>query len=87
MVKQLTDAGRPRTDGVSFQGLDVMAAGTPWTRGIIAVRCNGVERALARLAAAGMRAVPGTEQSERGLLKEVRLDRELLGFSLVLTRD
>lgn len=79
--------GRPRADGVSFQGLDVMAAGTPWTRGIIAVRCNGVERALARLAAAGMRAVPGTEQSERGLLKEVRLDRELLGFSLVLARD
>jgi 2-dehydro-3-deoxyphosphogluconate aldolase / (4S)-4-hydroxy-2-oxoglutarate aldolase len=54
--------------------------------GHLAIRCNDVERAVARFRDMGVGIVAGTEKSEKGRLKTVYLDRELGGFAIHLLR-
>jgi 2-dehydro-3-deoxyphosphogluconate aldolase / (4S)-4-hydroxy-2-oxoglutarate aldolase len=55
-------------------------------RGHIAIRCNDVERALARLRGMGIGTLPDTERSEKGKLRTVYLDLSVGGFALHLLR-
>jgi 2-dehydro-3-deoxyphosphogluconate aldolase/(4S)-4-hydroxy-2-oxoglutarate aldolase len=55
-------------------------------KGHIAVRCNDVERAVARFRALGVEVLADTEKLEKGKLKTVYLDLELGGFALHLVK-
>ncbi len=58
----------------------------PGARGHIGLRCNDVERALARLESAGIRSRPETAKSDKGRLKAIYLELEIGGFAIHLVR-
>ena len=58
----------------------------PGAHGHIGIRCNDVERALARLERAGIRSKPETAKTDKGRLKAIYLDLELGGFAIHLVR-
>jgi 2-dehydro-3-deoxyphosphogluconate aldolase / (4S)-4-hydroxy-2-oxoglutarate aldolase len=55
-------------------------------RGHIAIRCNDVERALARFRGMGVGILPDTEHAEKGKLRTVYLDLSIGGFAVHLLR-
>ncbi len=55
-------------------------------KGHIAIRCNDVERALARFRGMGIGVTPGTEKADKGRLKTVYLDKPIGGFAFHLIR-
>jgi 2-dehydro-3-deoxyphosphogluconate aldolase/(4S)-4-hydroxy-2-oxoglutarate aldolase len=55
-------------------------------RGHIAIRCNDVERALARFRGMGVGILPDTERTEKGKLRTVYLDLSIGGFAVHLLR-
>jgi 2-dehydro-3-deoxyphosphogluconate aldolase / (4S)-4-hydroxy-2-oxoglutarate aldolase len=55
-------------------------------RGHIAIRCNDVERALARFRGMGISALADTERTDKGKIKSVYLDLALGGFAIHLLR-
>lgn len=55
-------------------------------KGHIAIRCNDVERALARFRGMGIKTIAGTERLERGRIKSVYLERSIGGFAVHLLR-
>jgi 2-dehydro-3-deoxyphosphogluconate aldolase/(4S)-4-hydroxy-2-oxoglutarate aldolase len=79
-------SGKDGTSSVMLEGLEVTKSPFPGAKGHIAIRCNNVERAVARLAVLGAKVMPGTEKMEKGRMKTVYLDRELLGFAIHLLR-
>lgn len=58
----------------------------PGTRGHIAIRCNDVERAIARFSGQGIASLPETAKMEKGRIKAIYLDLELGGFAIHLLR-
>ncbi len=55
-------------------------------RGHLAIRCNDVERALARFRGMGIKTLADTERLERGRIKSVYLERSIGGFAIHLLR-
>jgi len=55
-------------------------------KGHIAIRCNDVERAIARFRGMGIGIEGGTEKSDKGRLKTVYLGRQIGGFAFHLIR-
>lgn len=55
-------------------------------KGHVAIRCNDVERALARFRSMRIGVTAGTEKMEKGRLKTVYLDRQIGGFAFHLVR-
>jgi 2-dehydro-3-deoxyphosphogluconate aldolase/(4S)-4-hydroxy-2-oxoglutarate aldolase len=55
-------------------------------KGHIAIRCNDVERALARFRGMGIGVTEGSEKMEKGRLKTVYLDKQIGGFAFHLVR-
>lgn len=58
----------------------------PGAKGHIAIKCNDVERAVARFARAGIGVKADTAKSEKGKMKAIYLDLELGGFAIHLLR-
>jgi 2-dehydro-3-deoxyphosphogluconate aldolase / (4S)-4-hydroxy-2-oxoglutarate aldolase len=55
-------------------------------RGHIAIRCNDVERAVARFRTMGIATLPETERAEKGKIKSIYLDLSIGGFAMHLLR-
>jgi 2-dehydro-3-deoxyphosphogluconate aldolase / (4S)-4-hydroxy-2-oxoglutarate aldolase len=55
-------------------------------KGHIAIRCNDVERAVARFRGMGVGIVAGSEKPDKGRLKTVYLDKPIGGFAFHLLR-
>ncbi len=68
------------------EALELAKRAFPGEKGHIAIRCNDVERALARFEAMGVGSLPDTAQLEKGRLKAVYLDLSVGGFALRLLR-
>jgi len=79
-------AGREGASSVMCEGIEVTKRPFPGAHGHLAIRCNDVERAVARLEGLGVKALGETAKTEKGRIKAVYLDRELLGFSIHLLR-
>lgn len=67
--------------------IEVTKSPFPGTKGHLAIRCNNVERALAFLATKGIRARMDSGAREKGRLKSVYLELEVLGFALHLLKS
>jgi len=66
--------------------VEVMKSPYLGEKGHLAIRCNDVERAVARFRGMGVGTVAGTEKSDKGRLKTVYLDTTVGGFALHLLR-
>jgi len=58
----------------------------PGAKGHIGIRCNDVERAVARFRDLGIDALPDTAKSEKGKLKAIYLKLDIMGFAIHLLR-
>ncbi len=68
------------------EALELAKRAFPGEKGHIAVRCNDVERALARFEAMGVGSLPDTAKLEKGRVKAIYLDLSVGGFALRLLR-
>jgi 2-dehydro-3-deoxyphosphogluconate aldolase / (4S)-4-hydroxy-2-oxoglutarate aldolase len=55
-------------------------------KGHLAIRCNDVERAVARFLSMGIGTVAGTEKADKGRLRTVYIDKAIGGFAIHLLR-
>jgi len=82
--------GIPAKEGASsiFAGESVELTKSPFPgeRGHIGIRCNDVERAVARFASLGVKARPETAKSDKGKLKAIYLELEIGGFAIHLVK-
>ncbi len=81
--------GFPVKEGASSifaAGIELLKSPYLGEKGHVAIRCNDVERALARFRGMGIGSEPGTEKSEKGRLKTAYLDRPIGGFAFHLIR-
>jgi 2-dehydro-3-deoxyphosphogluconate aldolase / (4S)-4-hydroxy-2-oxoglutarate aldolase len=79
----------PRAGGSSIfmsEAIELLEAPYLGERGHIAIRCNDVERALARFRGMGIGALSDTEKAEKGKIKSVYLDLSIGGFAIHLLR-
>ncbi|MDP2791656.1 MAG: bifunctional 4-hydroxy-2-oxoglutarate aldolase/2-dehydro-3-deoxy-phosphogluconate aldolase [Rectinemataceae bacterium] len=67
-------------------GIEVIKGSFLGAMGHLAIRCNDVERAVARFAGMGIAAKPETAKMEKGRIKAVYLDLEIGGFAVHLVR-
>ncbi len=68
------------------ESLEIMKSPFLGARGHLAIRCNDVERAVARFAGMGIAVKTETAKMEKGRIKAVYLDIELGGFAVHLLR-
>jgi 2-dehydro-3-deoxyphosphogluconate aldolase/(4S)-4-hydroxy-2-oxoglutarate aldolase len=66
--------------------VEVMKSPYLGEKGHLAIRCNDVERAVARFRGLGIGIVAGTEKADKGRLKTVYLDKGIGGFAIHLLR-
>ena len=78
--------GADGASSVMLEGIELTKRPFPGAHGHLAIRCNDVERALARLATLGVGALADTTKMDKGRAKAVYLDREILGFAVHLLR-
>jgi 2-dehydro-3-deoxyphosphogluconate aldolase/(4S)-4-hydroxy-2-oxoglutarate aldolase len=66
--------------------VEVMKSPYLGEKGHLAIRCNDVERAVARFRDMGIGISAGTEKSDKGRLKTVYIDKAIGGFAVHLLR-
>lgn len=66
--------------------LELLKAPYLGEHGHLALRCNDVERAVAYLAAKGVKTLPETERADKGRIKSIYLDLAIAGFAVHLLR-
>ncbi len=68
------------------ENLEIMKSPFLGDKGHLAIRCNDVERAVARFGGMGIAAKPETAKMDKGRIKAIYLDMDLGGFAVHLLR-
>jgi 2-dehydro-3-deoxyphosphogluconate aldolase/(4S)-4-hydroxy-2-oxoglutarate aldolase len=68
------------------ESLEIMKSPFLGDKGHLAIRCNDVERALARFGGMGIDSKPETVKMDKGRIKAIYLDMDLGGFAVHLLR-